>query len=71
MPIWSSNASAVGSFTASAGSTIVWQQLSSFTENDGTGIAFGNDFVLRVHDQYPMLVSDTRPAYILDDSETP
>ena len=68
---WTSAGSAVGSFTASVGSTIVWQQLSVVTENDGTGIAFGNDFVLVVNDQYPMLVSDTRPAYIIDDMETP
>ena len=40
--------------------TIVWQQLSSVTDDNGI------DFTMRVNDQYPLRVDDSRPAYVID-----
>ena len=58
--------SSVGTWSGSTFSGIGWQQLSSVTESDG-----GVDFVLRVHDQFPLAVNDGRPSYIIDDIEAP
>lgn len=63
---WSAGTSSVGTWSASAASSVGWQQLSAITEGDG-----GVDFVLRVNDDYPLLVLDSRPSYIIDDIEVP
>ena len=44
--------------------TRVWQQLSSVTCTDG-----GVDFTMKVNDQYPLRVDDSRPAYVIDIEE--
>ena len=41
--------------------TVIWQQLSSVTDSTG-----GIDFTMRVNDQYPLRVDDSRPAYVID-----
>jgi len=41
--------------------TVIWQQLASVVD-DGGGI----DFTMRVNDQYPLRVDDSRPAYVID-----
>jgi len=48
------------SWSATTETTVIWQQLSSVTDNDGV------DFILKVNDQYPLRVNDTRPAYVID-----
>jgi len=69
---WSSVTSAVGTWGSAVTATEVgWQQLSAVTENDGTGIAFGVDFRLKVDDQHPWQINDSRPVQIIDDMETP
>ena len=40
--------------------TVIWQQLSSVTDDNGV------DFTMRVNDQYPLRVDDSRPAYVID-----
>jgi hypothetical protein len=60
----------VGTWSVSTSSTVVWQQLSGFTEANGV-FTDGVDFVLAVDDQYPLRVSDTRPAQIVNDIEVP
>ena len=40
--------------------TVIWQQLSSVTDDSGV------DFTMRVNDQYPLRVDDSRPAYVID-----
>lgn len=42
-----------------------WQQLSELTDAQGYV-----DFILRVQDQYPMVVSDTNPAYLIESGDT-
>lgn len=61
MPTWSNQTE----------TEIGWQQLSAVTEDDGTGIAFGKDFRIKVNDAYPWRVNDSRPVQVVDDVEAP
>jgi len=49
------------SWSATTETTVIWQQLSSVTDSTG-----GIDFTMRVNDQYPLRVDDSRPAYVID-----
>jgi len=48
------------SWSATTETTVMWQQLSSVTDDSGV------DFTMRVNDQYPLRVDDSRPAYVID-----
>ena len=48
------------SWSATTETTVIWQQLSSVTDDNGV------DFTMRVNDQYPLRVDDSRPAYVID-----
>ena len=48
------------SWSATTETTVIWQQLSSVTDDSGV------DFTMRVNDQYPLRVDDSRPAYVID-----
>ena len=48
------------SWSATTETTVIWQQLSSVTDSNGV------DFTMRVNDQYPLRVDDSRPAYVID-----
>ena len=48
------------SWSATTETTVIWQQLSSVTDDNGV------DFTMRVNDQYPLRVEDSRPAYVID-----
>jgi len=52
-------------WSASTSSSICWQNTSAITDS-----ADGVDFmVLRVDNQFPWAVNDTRPCYIVDASD--
>lgn len=46
--------------------TVGWEQLSALTDAGG-----GVDFCLRVDDQYPLIVNDVHPVYLVDTVENP
>ena len=65
--VWTEgDAATAASWTATSVTRIGWQQLAGVEEADS-----GIDFVLKVDDQFPLAVSDTRPSYIIDDIEAP
>lgn len=55
-----------GTWESAVKTRIGWQQLSPVPEADS-----GVDFVLKVNDQYPLIVVDTHPSYVVDDVENP
>lgn len=55
-----------GTWESAVKTRIGWQQLSPVPEADE-----GVDFVLKVNDQYPLIVADAHASYIINDIETP
>ena len=53
------------SYEADSRYTQIWQQVDALS--DGYG---GIDFILRVEEQYPMVVSDVQPAYLIESGDT-
>jgi hypothetical protein len=53
------------SYEADSRYTQIWQQVDQLS--DGYG---GIDFILRVEEQYPMVVSDVQPAYLIESGDT-
>lgn len=53
------------SYIKQSRTTQVWQQVSELTDAQGYV-----DFILRVEEQYPMVVSDVNPAYLIESGDT-